>query len=193
MNLNSDHIILSTLFFIASSDQITDSEKHIIDSFIKSGSFLRKQRLNSFVKRKMSSLDFDLVVNQARNMDGAQTKSLIDNIVKIICADGIISDHEAAVTTILCAKLGIDHQQIFGAIESHGLNIASYNNFIKNNIQEQDRNEVGFLAAKARNNQEIKSTGDDNVKTGGIFCKYCGSSGTPKNAAFCKSCGKQIN
>jgi hypothetical protein len=42
MNLNSDHIILSTLFFIAHSDQITGSEKQIIDSFMKSGGFMRK-------------------------------------------------------------------------------------------------------------------------------------------------------
>ena len=193
MNLNSDHIILSTLFFIAHSDQITGSEKQIIDSFMKSGGFMRKQRLSSFVKRKMSQLDFDLVLNQAKNMNGNEMESLVENVVKIICADGVISDHEAAVTTIFCARLGIDHQKIFGAIESRGLNISSYNNFIKSHIQEQDRNEVGFLAAKARNNEDINSPSNDALKTGEIFCKYCGSSGILDNTTYCKTCGKQIN
>ena len=157
--LNSEEVIVSILHFVAGSDNVSLSEKSIIKSYLNSQSFLKSKRLKKFYSKKTPLINFETLIATAKSLNEENKLSLMNNIVKLICADGIISAQEAATVTVICHQLGINHENVFSKVSSMGLDISSYNNFIQKNINENDKpNKIGFLAARKRNIQLNKSS-----------------------------------
>ncbi len=185
--LSSEEIIVSILHFIAHSDNVSLSEKSIIKSYIDSQSFLKSKRLKNFYNKKTPQINFETLIATAKSLNEENKLSLMNNIVEIICSDGIISEQEAASVTVICHQLGINPENVFSKVSSMGLDVSSYNNFIQKNINKNDKpNKIGFLAARKRN-IEVKENNSDIISEN-KFCSQCGVQ-LSDIVKFCPECG----
>lgn len=185
-----EEIIVSVLHFIAQSDNVTQSEKSIIDGYINTQGFLKSRRLKTFYNKKVPQINLETVLSTAKSLDDEQKLLLMNNIVNVICSDGIITEQEAASVTVVCHQLGINHENVFSKVSSMGLNVSSYNNFINENINPNDnRNKIGFLAASQRNIELNENKSEIILNK---FCPECGvRCGEMVN--FCAECGNNFN
>ena len=188
--LSPEEIIVSVLHFISHSDNVSYSEKSIIKGYINSQSFLKSKKLNRFYNKKAPLANFETIISSVKSLDEGFKQSLIDNIVNLICSDGIISDQEAASVTIICHQLRINPESVFSKVSSMGLDVSSYNKFIEKNISQNDNpNKIGFLAVKQRNIDSNKN--NISQKSDKKYCPQCGKLLTSKYK-FCPSCGNNI-
>jgi len=188
--LRPEEIIVSVLHFIAQSDNVTQSEKSIINSYINSQGFLKSKRLKKFYNNKAPQINLETILSTAKSLDEENKFLLMNNIVNIICSDGIITEQEAASVTIVCHQLDINHESVFSKVSSLGLDVSSYNNFISKNINPNDnRNKIGFLAARKRNIELTKSNSE--MISENKFCPECGVR-CGDMVKFCAECGNNF-
>ena len=116
--LSAEQTIISVLEIISHSDGSSFIEKSLISSYINSKGFIKSRKLQRFRKKQISNLDLETIIREVKALDLENKNTLVQKITSIISSDGIISNEEAALTTIICNHIDADHLELFNNFKS---------------------------------------------------------------------------
>ena len=189
-NIEKDLVFLKLMYVIADSDGISDVEKDFIAQYmLKVGKTKARKLVSEFRKQEIENHDLNRFVSEARTLKKNDQKSLLIELVNLSKLDNHISNEEATLIMIISESLSFDVNEVISTLTNHGLNYGDFQYYIKNNFGDNKSNssnsvnEVGFLAAKKRYEQEERANNK--------LCPSCGVDFLV--GKFCENCGQKIN
>ena len=189
-NIEKDLVFLKLMYALANSDGLSNVEKDFIAKYmLKDGKSKAEKIVSELRKQENENHDLNRFISDARILEKNDQKSLLIELVNLSKLDNQISNEEATLIMIVSEALSFDVNEVMSTLTNHGLNYGDFQSYIKNNFGDNKSNssnsvnEVGFLAAKKRYEQEEKANNK--------LCPTCGVKFSV--GKFCENCGTKIN
>lgn len=189
VNVEKELVFLKFMYALAHSDGISDVEKDFIGQYMMKGGKSKALKIIEEARRQETqNHDMERFMVDAKALTRSEQNELLNELVSLSKVDHKITNEEATFIMIAAEALSFDINGVMSTLTQNGLDLNSYQSYVNTNFNTNSSssnntdNEVGFLAAKRRYEQENQQQ-----------TKFCPECGTAFSAgSFCGNCGTSL-